>query len=330
MGFSQDILRKGRINCRVSIDVISDSIPCLKALSTRDPEAFRAELRGFKGDMWCTNRNPEATWQLSNLQLGSLNLQHGHVGAPNMVMGESLNNAGLIYLLADGKNGSRFNGQAISKANAVIFEAGRDFVLSHDYPHDWFTIRSTSPFSSPSEDHSFLDDHSRVRPLLQRVVSIMNTASVAPGFAESPAAKVAAQILAAGIKNLIAGATHHQAAVLRRGRPPRLRRIILQTCHDYLCAYDQTPISVRELAEACNVSVRTLQTVFNDYYGFGPSKYLQYRQLYRVHRDLKGADPESGRVSHILLDHGVWNFSHFCRRYKELFSETPHQTIGRS
>ncbi|WP_191964813.1 AraC family transcriptional regulator [Synechococcus sp. RSCCF101] len=263
------------------------------------------------------------------MELGPFTLQHGHVGAANLVMGEPLPSGGLIYLLGQSEGASRFNGQAISGGNAVLFEPGHDFCLSHAHPHDWFTIRTTQP--APAQgSHTLLHEARRVEPLLRTVTSLMATAAEAPGLAASPAGTVGRRILEARLSRLSGpGAASEPSPAPAQGRPPRARQAILEACHDVLGELDHTPVSVNELAQACSVSARTLQTVFNDYFGFGPSRFLQYRQLYRVHRDLVEADPATATVSDILLSHGVWSFSHFSRRYRALFGQTPGHTLRR-
>jgi AraC family ethanolamine operon transcriptional activator len=89
------------------------------------------------------------------------------------------------------------------------------------------------------------------------------------------------------------------------------------------------PVHVGELAAAADVSERTLRTAFHEYFGVGPVRYLLLRQLHQVHRALSGADPEEATVSKILVEHGEWEFSRFASRYRQLFGESPSETLRR-
>ena len=59
-------------------------------------------------------------------------------------------------------------------------------------------------------------------------------------------------------------------------------------------------VSLVELATAAGVSERTLETVFNEYYGVGPRRYLHLRQLNLIRCALKAANPETASVTEVL------------------------------
>jgi AraC family ethanolamine operon transcriptional activator len=59
---------------------------------------------------------------------------------------------------------------------------------------------------------------------------------------------------------------------------------------------------VADFAAAAEMSERTLRTAFNEYFGVGPVRYLQLRQLHQVRRTLQAADPEAVSVSEALND----------------------------
>jgi AraC family ethanolamine operon transcriptional activator len=75
------------------------------------------------------------------------------------------------------------------------------------------------------------------------------------------------------------------------------------------------------------VSERTLQNVFREYYGLGPVRYLQLRQLHRIRHALRAADPEAVSVTDVVVRHGEWQFGRFASRYRQLFGELPSETL---
>lgn len=96
----------------------------------------------------------------------------------------------------------------------------------------------------------------------------------------------------------------------------------MERCHD-------RPVQVADLADACAVSERTVRSVFHDFYGLSPVRYLQVRKLNEVRRALKAAEPEEKRVTHILAEHGVWSFGRFASQYRKMFGESPSDTLRR-
>ncbi len=89
-------------------------------------------------------------------------------------------------------------------------------------------------------------------------------------------------------------------------------------------------VLVEELAAAAAVSERTPRTAFNEYFGVGPVRYLQLRQLHQIHRVLRAANPEAVSIGEVLVGHGVWEFSRFSARYRQLFGELPSETLHTS
>ena len=86
-------------------------------------------------------------------------------------------------------------------------------------------------------------------------------------------------------------------------------------------------VSLAELAAAAGCSERTLETVFNEYFGVGPRRYLHLRQLNLIRRALKASDPETTSVTELLVRYGVWEFGRFASRYRRLFGELPSETL---
>jgi transcriptional regulator GlxA family with amidase domain len=87
------------------------------------------------------------------------------------------------------------------------------------------------------------------------------------------------------------------------------------------------PVHVGEIAAAAEVSERTLQTAFNQYFGVGPARYMQLRQLHQIQRALRAADPQAVSVGDVLVQHGEWQFGRFASRYCRVFGELPSETL---
>ena len=111
------------------------------------------------------------------------------------------------------------------------------------------------------------------------------------------------------------------------GRRKLPREEIIRRAGQLFAEREGEHVSLAELVEAAQVSERTLRTAFNECYGVSPVRYLQLRNLHRVHRALNKAEPDETTVAQVLLRHGEWEFGRFATRYRRLFGERPSETL---
>ena len=86
-------------------------------------------------------------------------------------------------------------------------------------------------------------------------------------------------------------------------------------------------IDISAIAYKYNVSKQTLQNSFRSLFGFSAKKFLLLLKLNHVHNDLYHSTTKNITV---LVIATKWGFSHmgnFARYYKELFHQTPSQTL---
>jgi len=113
----------------------------------------------------------------------------------------------------------------------------------------------------------------------------------------------------------------------KAGRSLRLRG--LQNALDYIRTAGNYPVAVSELCVEANVSQRTLEYAFHETFGISPLRFLQLRQFHTARRDLLAADGETITVSEIAYTNGFYQVGRFAVRYKNLFHESPSQTLMR-
>lgn len=309
--------------------------------TTTDPDDFRGHLFGFTGDMWCM-KSTLLPWRIDRLQVGSISVQHGWVGAPNLVIGEAAAGYFLYYFLTAGLPGSRLNGEVITAGSGVYLRHNAEFLLAHQHPHSWMTVSlkvpdtGETPIPSRAEQDTGIRDgwfssisNAATSAVVDSVQEMLAAASVDNSFPSTRAGVIAEKIL---LRRLLQcgfpGTERSGSQKSLPGRPRFSRQSILARCHEYLLCMDAEPVSVSDLARHCEITPRTLYNAFQDILGMSPSKFLQYRQLYRVNRELRASDPKERSVTSILFDHGVWNMSHFSRRYRQLFGESMSQSLG--
>jgi AraC family ethanolamine operon transcriptional activator len=90
------------------------------------------------------------------------------------------------------------------------------------------------------------------------------------------------------------------------------------------------PLQIAPLQGLTGLSSRTLQRVFNDQTGMSPLHYIKYRRLNNVRRTLHQSSQDSILVKQVAFDFGFRHLGQFSRDYKQLFGESPSNTLTRS
>ena len=104
----------------------------------------------------------------------------------------------------------------------------------------------------------------------------------------------------------------------------------VRAAFDVLEARAGDPIYLAELCLAARVSERTLRSAFQNLYGVSPIRYLALRRMELVRRALRDADPRETRVSAIASRYGFTNLGRFAMEFRQLYGESPSQTLRRA
>jgi AraC-like DNA-binding protein len=88
------------------------------------------------------------------------------------------------------------------------------------------------------------------------------------------------------------------------------------------------PMTVEDMAQACNVSMRSVFLAFKRRKGVSPMAYLRGVKLDQARRLLLEGGPQTS-VMDVAMRCGFASFGHFARRYEERFGELPSLTLGR-
>lgn len=97
----------------------------------------------------------------------------------------------------------------------------------------------------------------------------------------------------------------------------------------YLAARGAWRLPMLTLCRGIGVSERKLQISFREAYGITPQAFMRHRALQAAHRALAAADPASAHVSTVAIAHGFKHLGRFARYHRDLFGETPSETLGR-
>ena len=287
-----------------------------------------------------TFRNPTSRiWSISGVTLpGGICVQQGWLGSGNLVEGQSHLDGYLFYLPRTNAIEYSANGRMLENNAFAILEPGCEFCVSTKVAHDWCTVFVPMHTFARGEDivePSLNSDKMTcrvTRPNLQGanqfralVDQIMTAAAHCLQF-ESTAAATSAGTELLNATSLIAG-ERQAGQPNQKGRPKFPRQKIIRRCQELVEERDGELVRLGDLAAAADVSERTLRTAFHEYFGIGPVRYLQLRQLHQVNRALKASDPEAESVTNVLAEHGVWDFGRFASQYHRLFGERPSETL---
>lgn len=100
----------------------------------------------------------------------------------------------------------------------------------------------------------------------------------------------------------------------------------LKKAQQYIQDQLQQPISLSNLSQHCDVSIRTLQKGFGQYLQQTPVEYIREQRLKHVHQALQGTQINE-TVTDILLRYGIQSFGHFSTIYKKRYGCLPSQTL---
>jgi AraC family ethanolamine operon transcriptional activator len=98
----------------------------------------------------------------------------------------------------------------------------------------------------------------------------------------------------------------------------------------YLLADLDRPFRLSELATATHCSERYLQITFAQAYGVGPMEWFRAVRLKAVHRELRERGSGDTRIAEVAMRWGFTDLGRFSTAYRQLFGETPSQTLKRA
>jgi AraC family transcriptional regulator, ethanolamine operon transcriptional activator len=117
----------------------------------------------------------------------------------------------------------------------------------------------------------------------------------------------------------------------KQGETPRSyrRAELVATAKTYIMDHLDQPLTLSQICQAVCTSQRSLQYGFQEMLGMGPMAFVKVQRLHGIRRALLYTDPKTETVAHIAHQWGFLSLGHFSRDYKQLFGESPSQTLQR-
>lgn len=135
------------------------------------------------------------------------------------------------------------------------------------------------------------------------------------------------------LTNLLAATIVWMENSLSQQRPERImlngnRTRVAKQTREYIEGHYNRTVSMEDLCRATDVSVRTLQRSFREYFDLTIMDYLKMVRLDAAHRELASAHPSEYSVSNIAMRHGSTHFGRFSIEFRERFGESPSKTLA--
>jgi len=86
-------------------------------------------------------------------------------------------------------------------------------------------------------------------------------------------------------------------------------------------------IDISTLTSELNIKSSQLHNAFKKEYGVSPKKYLQTLRYNAIRKVLLLSDPNSVTIAEVASKYKISHMSHFSVQYKNIFGETPSQTL---
>ncbi|GHJ17202.1 helix-turn-helix transcriptional regulator [Micromonospora sp. AKA38] len=108
--------------------------------------------------------------------------------------------------------------------------------------------------------------------------------------------------------------------------PPAVRPASVRRAAEFIEAHAARPLTVAQIATACDVSPRALQAAFQRHHGQSPMAFLRAVRLRRAHQDLTRA--RAGQtVAGTARDWGWTHAGRFAQAYRETYGCHPGDTL---
>lgn len=127
----------------------------------------------------------------------------------------------------------------------------------------------------------------------------------------------------ANMISMVAEALLGESAV---ARATSLSATRLANVEAWIEAHLGDPITLGRLCEVAGVGERSLQQAFESRRGMSPMRFVAERRLAAAHRRLRDAGP-ADEVTGIATECGFFHLGRFAVCYRELFGESPSQTL---
>lgn len=112
--------------------------------------------------------------------------------------------------------------------------------------------------------------------------------------------------------------------LVRNSKPRKVltsRKNIVCRAMQYLYLHRDQQVSIKELADSCYCSVRSLEYAFNTMFKMSPKQFLTLHRMHHFRKDIKSSKFDN--LKDLVAQYGVSNQGRLSAKYRQLFGEYP-------
>jgi AraC-like DNA-binding protein len=115
-------------------------------------------------------------------------------------------------------------------------------------------------------------------------------------------------------------------------RSPSLNRRVaaVRVCETYMREHLDKTVTLEDLSEVSGLRLRSLINAFQAVTGCSPMAYFKRERLSGVRQTLQRPQATRTRVIDVATAWGFWHMGHFTADYREMFGESPSETLRTS
>jgi AraC family ethanolamine operon transcriptional activator len=238
----------------------------------------------------------------------------------------------LFYPTGGPAEASRLNGILPGSGDAVLYGPGAELLARAADGQRWtMVVLDVARFGEVFDRLPGAREGRAVmlRGLLARAPGLLRLPDLAGlGSVGQPCAAVSEAVVD-GLRDALDTALADEPSPPRRLRGGRSAARITSAAVEYLAAAPGRPVCCEEIGAALGVTPRFVNRCFDAVYGISAHRYLRARRLAEARRRLMAAGGGSLLVKQVALDLGFWHFGRFAIAYRELFGDTPSETLAR-
>lgn len=312
-------------------------MPWSKVLTFTDPFPYQSAFRSVDVELFPIAKG-EFHAELTQISMSKLWIHGAHENLPRVYVGAVRpHRAAIGFLTEANQPAMQHCGMEVLPDDIIINNA--DMMHRRTAANcDWGSMSLTPDdldaackaitgreFSKASRKHLVRPSPTLMSRLLKLHGMVGQIAKTAPDLLELPEVVRALEqeLVHAMIRCLTEGEFWEMTAGGRR------HDMIVARFEEFLEANPDKPLYLTEICAAIGVAERTLRVACEEHLGMGPIRYLSLRRMHLVRRALIRADASTATVTRLATDHGFWELGRFSVAYRELFGESPSESLRR-
>lgn len=273
----------------------------------------------------------QSLWSLRQRELGKLRIQSSFEGSASLTEGSLNSNGWALYIQLSCVAG-RANGQELEAGSMVAFPPGCEFRFAGQGPAKWISVYIPSERMERIEAELSSSNRTQLRVLqpnaetAKAVVSSLQDVLKMSELSQSEALSSSDHALESYISTLAQDVLQGGLGLAKSAGTTRTNHLaLIARAKEWMDSNPQPQQSVKALADALDVSQRSLLRVFREYCGVSLQEFMISRRLHHARQLLSSSSQQEMTVANVAEHCGFSDFGRFAGRYRRLFGNLPSQ-----